>query len=378
MSTLFWLAACFILYTYGGYPLLVALQARLFPRPVDRREHLPTVTVIVAASNEEATIAGRLENLLAQDYPPDRYRIVVVSDGSTDRTEEIARRYTGRSVELVSVKERVGKAAALNLGLAQAASEVVVFADARQRFIPDTVRQLTANFADPEVGCVSGELVLVDRGESQVEMALYWRFEKLIRRWESMSGSVVGATGAIYAIRRDLYRPLPPGTLLDDVLVPLNVAAAGYRVIFDPHPKAFDQLSLAIEQEWVRKVRTLAGSLQLLGFYPPLCTPWGSPLWWRFLSHKVFRVLIPFALVAMLAGSWLAKGTFYHAAFWFQFLGYLLALGGYLVPPLRALRPVRLALFFMTLNLAAVAACWIWASGRCETSWRPAYDKEEP
>jgi len=377
MEPLFWISAAFVVYTYAGYPLWLVLKARLAPLCVQRGHCTPFLSVVIAAGNEEANIAGRIENLLAQDYPADRYQIVVVSDGSTDRTSQLVASYAERNVFLVALPERVGKAAALNQGVGRTCGEIVVFADARQRFEQDALLRLASNFADPTVGCVSGELMLIDAagGGIKVEMGSYWRYEKAIRRLESDSGSVVGATGAIYAIRRRLYRPLPPGTVLDDVLTPLNVAGQGYRVVFDGGARAYDQVSQGLDQEWARKVRTLAGNLQLLQLSPSLALPGGSPLWWRFLSHKIFRLLVPFALGLTLAGSLGSEGTVYRLALLAQGGLYLTALAGWLIPSLRGVRPVKLAVFFVMLNLAALAGFWLWVTGRCASSWRPAYAK---
>jgi cellulose synthase/poly-beta-1,6-N-acetylglucosamine synthase-like glycosyltransferase len=377
MEILFWTAASFVAYTYLGYPCWLALKARLSPQRVRRGHCMPFLSVVIAACNEEAHITRKIDNLLEQDYPEDRYQILVVSDGSTDQTNQLVAGYAQRNVFLVVLPEKAGKAVALNQGVGRTCGEIVVFADVRQRFERDALRRLASNFADPNVGCVSGELILVDpvAGGSQTEMGSYWRYEKAVRRLESDSGSVVGATGAIYAIRRRLYRALPPGTILDDVLIPLNVVRQGYRAVFDNGARAYDQISQGLDQEWARKVRTLAGNLQLLQFSPSLALPGRSPLWWRFLSHKIFRLLVPFALCCTLAASLCGPGTLYLVAAGAQLLFYLTALVGWLLPPLRKLRPVKLAVFFVVINLAAVAGCWLWITGRCASSWRPAYAK---
>lgn len=377
MKILFWTSAAFVFYTYAGYPLLIALKAWIFPRPVGRGTYVPYVSVVIAACNEEGGISQRLDNILSQDYPTDRCQIIVVSDGSTDNTNKIVESFACKNVVLISLPERRGKAAALNYGLALADGEIVVFADARQTFASDALALLVANFADPSVGCVSGELMLVDksRNDLRIEMGAYWRYEKAIRYLESASGSMVGATGAIYAIRKQLYLPLPTGTILDDVLTPMNVARQGYRVIFDGCPKAYDHVSTGIDQEWTRKVRTLAGNLQLLQISPSLVIPWRSPLCLRFLSHKIFRLLIPFALLCVFVGSFCCQGVLYRSALCSQLFFYLIALAGYLIPSLRKVHLVSLVFFFIVMNLAAFAAVWLWVSGRCATSWHPAYAK---
>jgi poly-beta-1,6-N-acetyl-D-glucosamine synthase len=377
MKYLFWILLFFSLYAYVGYPLLLALLSRLISRPVRVGENIPFVSVVIAASNEERTIEKRLENLLAQDYPPDRYEIIVVSDGSTDGTNETVAAYAERNVQLIRLAKRGGKAVALNQGVARAVGEIIVFADARQTFASDALRRLAANFSDPAVGCVSGELMFLDDAGSgiQAEMGAYWRYEKAIRKLESASGSVVGATGAIYAIRKGLYRPLPAGTILDDVLTPMNIALQGYRVLFDGTATAYDVMSKDIDQEWTRKVRTLAGNWQLLSLAPSLVIPWRCPLWWRFLSHKIFRLLVAFALPCMLMASMVLEVPVYRAALVVQLFFYVIALAGFVIPGLRKLRPVNVAYFFLVMNLAVLAGFWRWITGRCATSWQPAYMK---
>lgn len=225
MDTIFWISLLNIIYAYAGYPLILSVIYRCSSKTAIKKPITPPVSVVIAVFNEEKYVRARIGNILAQDYPVDKLEVVVVSDASTDGTNEIVRSFHDSRVRLEIMSVRRGKAAAINRGLALAGGEIVVFADARQSFAPDATKQLAANFADPAVGCVSGGLVLVDDGMStiQKEMGLYWRYEKWIRKMESYTGSVIGATGAIYAIRKDLYSPLPEGILLDDVLTPLNV-----------------------------------------------------------------------------------------------------------------------------------------------------------
>lgn len=377
MKALFWISVIFTFYTYVGYPLLLALLARLFPQIVRRGDFCPAVSVVLAASNEERTIGNRLENLLAQDYPESLYEIIVVSDGSSDMTNEIVASFADRKVILIPLSERVGKAAALNHGVSVASGDIIVFADARQTFAIDAVRCLAANFADTNVGCVSGQLILQDSAGSGIraEMGAYWRYETAIRKLESVSGSLVGATGAIYAIRNALYQPQPGGTILDDVLTPMNISLQGYRVVFDGAAIAFDEVSKDIDQEWKRKVRTLTGNWQLLSFAPFLLVPWRCPLWWRFLSHKIFRLLVPFALPGIFIACLEAEGMVYRAALFAQLTLYLSALAGFAIPGLRRLRLVNISYFFFVMNAGAVVGFWRWLSGKCDAIWCPAYLK---
>ncbi|MBJ6723673.1 glycosyltransferase family 2 protein [Geomesophilobacter sediminis] len=377
MAAIFWLSLFLVVYTYLGYPLCLALLARFRSHPVAKGAYQPTVSVVFAACNEEGNIVRRLENLLAQEYPKEKLEVIVVSDGSKDRTAELARGFAGRGVTVVELTERSGKAVALNAGVARARGEVLLFCDARQSFDPEVVRELGANFADPRVGCVSGELLLLKKGSSgiQVEMGAYWSYEKWIRKRESDTGSVIGATGAIFAVRRSLFRDLPHGTLLDDVFTPMSVVLQGYRVVFEPAARARDQVSQEISQEWVRKVRTLAGNWQLIGFIPGLLSPGENPCFWRFLSHKVLRLVVPVALILLLASGAHLPGFFYQVATWLQLGFYLLAALGGAWPATRSNRIVNLCYFFLVMNLVAVAGFWRWARGQSASVWKPAYVK---
>jgi cellulose synthase/poly-beta-1,6-N-acetylglucosamine synthase-like glycosyltransferase len=374
MKLLFWLSFWFIGYTYVGYPLLLWLQSRMAGKKIRKDPIMPTVSVVISALNEEGRIGPRLDNLLAQRYPAENLEIIVVSDGSSDGTGEIVRSFAERNVRLLELSGSRGKAVAVNLGVAESRGEVVVFADARQKFEPDVVANLAANFADPQVGCVSGELMLVEDAGCAIghQMGAYWKYEKWIRKTESRTGSMVGATGAIYAIRRSLYQSLPEGTILDDVLTPMKMVMQGCRTVFDGDAIAFDAVSKDVKQEWTRKVRTLAGNWQLLVLAPALMLPWRNPGWWRFLSHKVFRLLVPYCLIALFAASLLQPGIFYRAAASLQFAFYGMALTGALLPAARSIRLVSLGYFFMVLNAAAVAGFWRWVTGRCLSAWKPA------
>lgn len=412
MKLVFWTSLLLVLYTYAGYPLLLRALVRAregkktHPHPVPpgtlgggcggenpegdrhlRREgdrplrsqspagdvRQPSVSVVLAVRNEEARIAARLENLLAQEFDG-ALEIVVVSDGSTDATCDIVSSFAPRGVRLLKLGSPVGKAAAVNRGVARAGGGIVVFADARQRFERDAVARLAANFRDPSLGCVSGELVFLKDGTSaiQQEMGAYWRYEKSVRRLESRCGSVVGATGAIYAVRRALYRTLPAETLLDDVLTPLNVIEQGYRCRFDGTAVAYDVVSKDAGQEWTRKVRTLAGNWQLIALRPELLLPWANPCWWRLISHKLMRLVVPFLLIAMLASGALLSSPCYRTATIVQLAGYGTALAGLLIPPLRRFRLVKLGYFLLVMNAATVAGCWRWLTGGCASVWQPA------
>jgi cellulose synthase/poly-beta-1,6-N-acetylglucosamine synthase-like glycosyltransferase len=339
MEVLFWGSALFILYVYAGYPALLVAWTRVSRhtvRPAAANRPFPAVSIVVAARNEAARLPARIENLLSLDYPADRRQIIVVNDGSTDDTLGALARFEG-SIDVLSIPP-TGKAAALNAGVARARHDVLVFADARQTFSPGALLALTAPFAEPGVGGVTGELLLDfeaggarraggerRRGSGSTRRAddrrtagdrrhgggstigegvgMYWRYEKALRRMESAVGSTVGATGAIYALRRSLWRPLPDQTILDDVLAPMRAVLAGYRVVFAEDARAYDGATPDAAAESRRKVRTLAGNFQILWLEPRLLVPFVNPVWLQYVSHKIGRLAVPYALIALLAAN---------------------------------------------------------------------------
>ena len=372
MALVFWLSVAVVTYVYIGYPVLLRVWATLRRQPAighaqtSLREPLRGVSIVIAARNEGTRLASRIDNLLGLDYPAAKRQIIVVSDGSTDNTLEVLTPYRP-IVEAIAVPSG-GKALALNAGVALARHEIVVFADARQVFDANALRELTAPFRDRAVGAVTGELLLdaespcrrtgrdrrafdrrtsrrasvSDRRSDQRRrtlqstiadgVGLYWKYEKQLRRLESQIGSTLGATGAIYAIRRKLYRPLPADTVLDDVLTPMRVVLAGYRCVFNERARAFDRAAVDADAEARRKVRTLAGNYQILALEPRLLLPWTNPVWLQYLSHKVGRLAVPYAVLAALASSIVLTGlgrvslfSFYGAVLIGQVLFYLLA-----------------------------------------------------
>lgn len=294
-------AAAWALWVVVLYPLVLGWRARRGD-PVRKGPHAPTVSVIIPVRNGAAFLAEKLESVLGQAYPAGRMvDILVISDGSVDRTEEVAREYAGRGVRLLT-QPSSGKCAALNLAIPEARGELLLLTDVRQRLKPDCLAKLAANFADPRVGAASGELVILD-GESAEEarVGLYWRFESWIRKSLSRVDSMLGATGPIYALRRELAVPVPPECLLDDMYLPLAAFRKGYRLVQEPEAVAWDYPTV-LEAEFRRKVRTLAGNYQLLRYYPWLLGP-SNRMWVDYVSIKLGRLLLPWALVAMLLST---------------------------------------------------------------------------
>ena len=330
MDGVFLLSACVILYIYLGYPLLLAAWARLRPQPprkarIDAVQRWPAVSIVVAARNEADRLPARIANLLALHYPGPR-EIVVVSDGSGDGTTRTVQEYlsaccVGPDTVRVLDIPAAGKPSALNAGVSVATGDILVFADARQRFSTAALLELVANFADDRVGGATGELILDCEtgtgGDSSVAdgVGLYWKYEKWLRRNESAVWSTLGATGAIYALRRHLWQPLPADTLLDDVLAPMRAVLAGHRIVFEERAIAYDRTSPDAQAESRRKTRTLAGNYQILMQEPRLLIPVLNPVWLQYISHKVGRLVVPWALLAaLLSSAVLAPVRWYYAA----------------------------------------------------------------
>lgn len=371
MKWVFWFSAALLAYTYAGYPAWLWVRSRLRYRPVKSASSAPSVSIVMIVRNEAAALERKLKNLLSLDYPAGSSEIVVVSDGSNDATNTILDYFAadGRIRILVNPASR-GKAACLNDAVAAARGEIVLFTDARQQVESGALRLLVDAFADPEVGCASGELMLGDpvAGEHIRGMGLYWRVEKSVRQMESASASVVGATGAIYAVRKSLIVPVPASTILDDVYIPMHVVRQGFRVVFIPEARAWDVVDQGHEREFSRKVRTLSGNYQLLQLAPWLLSS-RNPIRFEFISHKLLRLLAPFLLVTMFVSSLVLPQMFFRAALLSQVVFY--ALGVLAILKLTRgpwTRIADAARTFMVLNAAASVAFIKFILGR-EVAW---------
>jgi cellulose synthase/poly-beta-1,6-N-acetylglucosamine synthase-like glycosyltransferase len=382
LEVIFWLCAACVLYTYVGYPLVLAVLARVCPRnstAVGQPSDMP-VSVVLAAHNEESRIGDRIRELVALVAArPVGGEVIAVSDGSTDSTVAAAWAAAREAEEapddkvsvIVLVQEtNLGKSAALNRASNAARYPLLVFADTRQSWAGDAIDRLASGFADPAVGAVSGDLVLESAPGVMAGVGLYWRFEKWLRRTESRFDSMVSVTGCISAVRRDLFPTLPVGTILDDVYWPLAVAMGGHRVIHDEQASAFDRLPERARDEFYRKVRTLAGNFQLMASMPGALLPWRNRLWWQFISHRALRLAVPWALIFCLAANSVMTGPIYRWTFWGQVAFLAIGLAGSQQPIASRSRLASAIYSFLILNTAAWVAFWVWVTGRSLRSWR--------
>ena len=358
LEILFWVCAGLLTWTYVGYPgVLLARGARAPQRLQPALAEPPAVAAVLAVRNAELLLPARVANLLAQDYPADRLAVAIVMNGCTDRTRDVAERLAAEHAGRITVLESPaaeGKAGALNRGVAAAAAaDVIVFADARQTFAPDVVRRLAAAVLQPGVGAVSGRLQIAAGDAAGAEgMRRYWSVETRLREAESRTGSVMGVTGAIYAIRRDAFVPIPAGTILDDVYLPLQIVLDGRRVLLDPGAVAFDTASGTEASEYRRKVRTLLGNLQLVRLDPRLVQPWRGSLFFRFISHKLLRVFTPLFVMGMAGTGVLLGGPVYLTAALGILAVLLLGAAGLLF----SLRPLAVPAALLMIQIAALDA----------------------
>ncbi|HET8948363.1 MAG TPA: glycosyltransferase family 2 protein [Candidatus Polarisedimenticolia bacterium] len=363
-----------LFHAYFGYGLAMRLWATLRPRPVLRRRVEPYVSVVLAAHDEAEAILPRLRNLLELDYPADRLEVLVGSDGSKDGTAWRARRLGDPRVQVFDFETRRGKPSVLNDLVARARGDVILFADARQRYERHALRALVAPFADARVGAVGGALYIGSIGGSiggslrslgpggggalGVGAGAYRRLDDALRADESWVDSTVGLSGAIYAVRADLFEPLPADTILDDVLTPMRVSRKGFRAVFEPQARAFDRAPASAHEEFTRKVRTLAGNLQLLTRERWLLNPFANRLWFQTVSHKGLRLLGPLLLVLMLVASIrLAPGSPFAVLLFGQACFYAAAAAGFVLRDLpQAPRLLGFPYTFCLFNAAAAVA----------------------
>jgi len=362
-----------LLYTYAGYPILIAGLARLFPQKVARDPTFePAVSVLIPVHNAASFIQAKLQSLLDQDYPKDRLEILVYSDGSTDAGDDIVRVYAERHpgrVKLLRGEKRSGKPSALNRMRREATGEILILTDIRQPLSANAVRVLVSTLADRSVGCASGNLVL--RGATGA--GFYWNYENSIRKAEARFRSMVGVTGPLYAIRKADLPVVPVDTILDDMWIPMQLRLAGRRLVLCPDAIAYDQ-AFEDDREFGRKVRTLAGNYQIFVRLPRLLFPFTNPIWFETFSHKLLRLLCPWVLVALLVGSVTALALPY-AADLNQIWSLRVLVMGEVVFALFALVGARAgritgaARTFVVLNYAALAGLWRYLRGSQKITW---------
>ncbi len=371
----FWIAASLLFYVYAGYPLLLAALAMFFRRRRPEPGYQPTLSVLIAAHNEENGIAKKLEQTLALDYPADKMEILVLSDGSTDRTDEIVQSFTDPRVRLVRVEPRRGKTNAQNFGVRRAHGEVLIFSDATTVYHPQALRYLACNYQDPHVGAVSGRYQYFDpAGNSPTGLGTmaFWNYENLIKTFQSRIRTITGCCGCIYSVRRAAYTELAPD-IISDLVQPLWVIQKGYRVMFEDRALAYEETTQSTAEEFSMRVRVVTramrGLLSVPGLFKLRKHAWTT---FQLLSHKVLRWLVALFLVVLLAASAaLAGRPFYRALLLLQLAFYLAALLSTVLPLHRRWKLLGIPLYFCTLNAAAALSLIELLRGRKYAIWQP-------
>jgi glycosyltransferase involved in cell wall biosynthesis len=370
VEAIFWLAVFGVLYPYAGYPLVLVLLDRLIRKPEGGPEDpLPSVSMIIPVHNEATRIARKIANTSALRYPADRLEVLFISDGSTDPTPEIIRSLATPAMSLVELPERRGKAAGLNAGLARASHDIVIFSDASIELEPDALNQIVKRFADPRIGCVSGE----DRIADSSGEGWYGRYELLLRRLESAVHSIVGASGSFYAQRRVICQPFVEG-MAPDFLSVLRTVEQGFRAVSETTAVGFMTSVKDPRHEFERKVRTAIRGMTTLFANPGLLNPFRHGLFALALwSHKVLRWTVPFCLLAaLLASAALSRSPWYLAALVAQALFYLGALAALIEwGGVERTLVGRVALYFTSVNAALLAAWFHYGRGVRQEIWTP-------
>jgi cellulose synthase/poly-beta-1,6-N-acetylglucosamine synthase-like glycosyltransferase len=372
-----WTALAIVAYCYAIYPPLIWACSRLFGRgraaPQVAEQDLPTVTLLIAAHNEESWIQDRIENALQMDYPADKLEILVASDGSSDATARLVGDFFSRGVRLLEYSVNHGKAITLNASIPQASHSIVVFSDANTSFDGGAIRNLVRWFTDPGVGTVCGRLVLTDPRKGKNIDSLYWKYETFLKKCESRLGALLGANGAIYALRQSDYVPIPPDTLVDDFMIPLVARLRDNKaIIYDHDAVAWEECPPELEDEFRRRARIGAGGFQAMVRLLPLLSPAQGWVSFSFLSHKILRWLCPFFLILALAANAVLLESRFYLVLMFGQLGFYLvsALGGVL--PGRGLtgRLLRLPAMFTSMNLALLVGFWNWICRPQRGTWQ--------
>ncbi len=373
MTAIFWGALALIVYVYFGYPFVLFIASR-FRRPTHYDDaHQPTVSLVIAAYNEEKVIREKLENALALDYPTEKLEIVVASDGSADATDAIVQSYADRGVVLRRVEPRGGKTRALNRVIPQTRGEILLLSDANTMYQPDAVQKLVRHFADPSVGAVSGDVRLVEAADTHAHSeGLYYRYERWLQRLESEIGSIIGVDGAMYAVARHCFRPPADHTVVDDFVISMTVARLGYRVLYEPEAVAIEESTSTSHEEFRRKIRIVAGGIQ--AFVQGQGVPrWQQPLLlFCYVSHKLLRWALPFFLLLVFAASLaLASSLFYRLLLWAQVLFYgAAACYAWNVLAVRKWRLGNISYYFCLVNMAALIGCCKGLFGMQAVTWQ--------
>ncbi len=380
MIYLFLSLVILILYVFVGYPLILSVLVRVKPAVECRQAPCGhekfSITAVMVVCNEEKFIVDKIKNLLSLQYTKKKLEILIVDDASTDQTVDLINGFNSDRVTLLKTKERSGKAAGINYAMAHVTSDLVMMLDARQSINITSAKDLSSWFeADSLTGAVSGELQFKNEGKNDISEGMdgYWKYEKFIRKSESIIGSVPGVTGAIYMFKKSLYQNIPVDTILDDVLIPMNISKKGYWVGFDERAVALDIPSNDLTKEKMRKTRTIKGNYQLWFRNVSFTLPFYHPIWWQYLSHKVLRLLAPYAallslIISIIIGS---QGSLFGYGYALLFiLGISLYPLSFKLPKLLGIGILRLGISFVALNWFNMLGLFHFVFDKKQQAWK--------
>jgi biofilm PGA synthesis N-glycosyltransferase PgaC len=364
MTIIFWLSLLIIFYTYIGYGMILFVLVKIFRRKKTLVENyeLPTLTVMVAAYNEEDFIRKKIENTLQLDYPSGRIKYIFVTDGSTDRTVDIIKEYP--AIQLMHKDGRSGKIAAVHRAMQEVNTAVVVFTDANTLLNTSALLKMARHYSDNTIGAVSGEkrVEIEETADATAAEGFYWRYESKLKMWDSMLYSIVGAAGELFSIRTDLYQPVPSNSLLDDFMISMRIAEKGYRILYEPEAYAMEKSSASIHEELKRKVRISAGGIQSIIWLRSMLLPFKNPvLTWEYISHRVLRwTITPFLLLlALVLNIWIvaqAASLLYVTLLAGQIVFYVLALAGWFMEAKEVrIKILFIPYYFCLMNYAVIA-----------------------
>ncbi len=375
-AIVFWLSIGVLAYVYVGYPLVVYFAGLILARPVRRGEIEPTVTILITAFNEESAIAEKLANTLAIEYPKDKLEILVASDGSTDRTDEIVKEHAHLGVKLYRQEGRLGKTVTQNNAVATATGEIVLFSDATTEYSPDVLRKVLPAFADETVGCIAGRLVYLDNSETNVGTGAqsYWNYETFIKTSESRACSLIGASGCLYAVRRSAYRPMY-AEACSDFLICTELYRQGLRSIFEPNAVCYEHTNQRTHEEFKMRVRVISQTYTDLWRNADMLNPFKSGFYAvQLISHKLLRYCVPLILALILITNVFLAGRslFWDTLLLGQAAVYVAAFLGWLVERAgRRITLLAIPLYFVLANLASAIAFFRFIRGERVVTWEP-------
>jgi cellulose synthase/poly-beta-1,6-N-acetylglucosamine synthase-like glycosyltransferase len=382
-QVVFLAAMAMIAFSYAGYPALMFALSLILKRPVRRDDITPRVSVIIAAYNEERDIGAKLKNTLWLDYPRDRMEIIVASDCSTDQTDDIVRGFAAQGVILRQQPERLGKTVAQNRAVKISTGEILVFSDATTMYKRDAIRKIVRNFADPEVGCVAGQLIYANSSSSAVGDGCrsYWGYEKFLKRCESQVGSLIGVSGCLYAVRRICHARLA-NDMIDDFVIATEIHLQGLRTVYEPEAIAVEDANRRARDEFRMRVRVIKQTLSALHRYRHTLNPFRHKMFaFQMIAHKALRYAVPFLLIA----AFIASGWGSGSVVWlrFAFIGQLALYGAAIAGLVRERRKLKLGLlaipyYFALANAASLVAFWKALRGDAYVTWEPIREASNP